>query len=283
MKKPFNKGITRRDFLKASGLGAAATVISEVRGVSTAAGKSKRLAMVIDLQRCGACGACIIACKSENNVQLGFLWANKITRTVGEFPNVRYEFIPTLCNHCEIAPCVAVCPTGALYKGYGDITMHDPEKCIGCKLCIEACPYYPPYYNVLQFHEEIPHQFWRDDRPLMEGVTPSAVQVTQKVGGEVIPYYNPAKEAFRPGSGLRRKDIVEKCTLCDHRVTKGELPFCVEACPADARIFGDLNDPNSEVSVILRKFPSWRLKEEVGTKPKVFYIRSFTRKGPYKM
>ena len=272
MKRSFNKEITRRDFLKASGAGVAgAVMLGATGGMATAqsAIAGKKLAMVIDLQRCTACGACIIACKSENNVQGDVAWASRISRTVGEFPNVRFEYLPTLCNHCENAPCVKACPTGAMHKADGDITMHEPEKCIGCRYCMAACP-----YGVIFFNAEETHKFWRDDKPLIEGITSSAVEVTQEVGGTVIPYYNPAKELSLPGMALRRKGIVEKCTLCDHRVIKGELPYCVESCPANARIFGDLNDPNSEVSQILGKFRSWRLKEDLGTKPKVFYVRS---------
>lgn len=273
MKKSSNKGITRRDLLKVGGLGVAAAVMLEVTGglvTAQSAIAGKRLAMVIDLQRCVACGACIIACKNENNVQGDVVWASKISSTIGEFPNVRYEFIVTLCNHCENAPCVRICPTGAMHKGDGDITMHDPEKCIGCKNCMAQCP-----YDVIHFNGEKTHKFWRDDKPLIEGVTPSAVAVTQEVGGTVIPYYNPDRELLLAGTGLRYKGIVEKCTLCYHRVKNGELPYCVEACPAKARIFGDLNDPNSEVNQILGKFRSWRLKEHLGTEPKVFYVRSF--------
>jgi len=273
MNKIFGKEITRRDFVKFSGLGVAAAVIPAVvsqqsQALSTLAGK--KLAMVIDLHRCTGCGSCTIACKNENNVQGDVYWSSRISRTTGQFPNVRYEYITTLCNHCEKAPCVKLCPTKAMHKGDGDITMHDPEKCIGCRYCIAACP-----YNVIHFNAGETHEFWREDKSLIEGATASAVEVTQKVGGTVIPYYNPAREFSRPGTGLRARGIVEKCTLCDHRVSKGELPYCVEACPANARIFGDLNDPNSEVNQILGKFRAWRLKEELGTEPKVFYVRSF--------
>lgn len=224
-------------------------------------------AMVIDLQRCAGCGACIIACKNENNLQEGVFWANRINRTVGKFPNVRYDFTPTLCNHCANAPCVAACPTGAMHKIDGGITMHDPGKCIGCRYCMAICP-----YGVIYFNKEEPHEFWRDEQALMDG-TSAPTEVTQEVRGTVIPYYNPEREATLPG--IRPKGVVEKCTFCDHRVKQGLLPYCVEACPANARIFGDLDDPNSEVNKILGKYRPFRLREEFGTGPKIYYVRSF--------
>lgn len=272
MNKPVNKGITRRDFLKVSGLATAGAVVLTatgglVKGESALAGK--RLGMVIDRQKCTGCGACAITCKNENNVQDHHFWASRISKTVGEFPNARYDYLPTLCNHCEKAPCVKVCPTKAMHKGEGNVTMHDPGKCIGCRYCIVACP-----YQVIHVNEQKTHKEWREDKPVMEG-TSSPVEVTRQVGGTVIPYYNPARELSRKGSGLRTKGIAEKCTLCEHRLKNGELPYCVESCPANARIFGDLNDPNSAVSQLLVKFHGWRLKEELGTEPKVFYIREF--------
>lgn len=271
--KSFSKEISRRDFIKLGSLGAAAAVIPFVAGQKALANSAldgKKLAMVIDLHQCTGCGACMIACKNENNVQGDVFWASRISGTKGKFPNVRYEYIPTLCNHCEKAPCVKGCPTGAMHKSAGDITDNDPSKCIGCRYCIINCP-----YGVIHFNDAKTHGFWRENKPLIAGVTPSAVEVTQQVGGTVIPYYNPARELTRSGTGLRYRGIVEKCTLCEHRVTRGELPYCVEACPANARIFGDLNDPNSEVNSILGKYRAWRLKEEHGTEPKVFYVRSY--------
>lgn len=276
-----NKEISRRAFLKVGGLGVAAVAVPTLTGGLVHANKGdsplsgKKLAMVIDLQRCVGCGACVIACKNENNVKDGVAWASRISRTTGQFPNVKYEYIPTLCNQCEKAPCVTGCPTGAMHKADGDITMQDPDKCIGCRYCIINCP-----YGVIHFNEKEVHSFWSNDKPLIEGITPSASEVTQKVGGRVLPYYNPARELSKQGTGIRRRGVVEKCTFCDHRVVKGELPYCVEACPANARIFGDLNNPNSEVNKILSKFHSWRLKEELGTKPKVFYVREFNQ-GSY--
>jgi molybdopterin-containing oxidoreductase family iron-sulfur binding subunit len=241
--------ISRRHFLKAGSVGVAA---------------------MADLQHCTGCGGCAVSCKSENNVQRGIRWAKVETRTKGKFPNVGFESLPTLCNHCENAPCVKGCPTGAMHKGYGNITMHTPEKCIGCATCIAMCP-----YDVISRHYEDPHPHWRGDDTLIKDCTPSPKETTEKVGGNVIPNYNPAREESTPGSGLRYKGIVEKCTLCDHRIKKGLLPHCVLSCPCNARVMGDLNDPNSAVSKLLAKYQSRRLKEHLGTEPKVFYVREF--------
>jgi len=274
-KSKINKEISRRDFLKVGGLGVAVAMVPAVAGGLARADEAsklegKTLAMVIDLQRCVGCGSCVISCKNENNVKDGVAWASRIIHTNGKFPSVKYEYIPTLCNHCEHAPCATGCPTRAMHKTKGGITMHDPDKCIGCRYCIVNCP-----YAVITFNEEKRHPFWHDERPTIEGGTASPAEVVLKVDGRRIPYYNPARELSKRGTGIRRRGIVEKCTFCDHRVVKGELPYCVEVCPANARIFGDLNDPNSEVNQILGKFPSWRLKENLGTEPRVYYVRSF--------
>jgi molybdopterin-containing oxidoreductase family iron-sulfur binding subunit len=263
------KKVSRRDFIK-TGMAGAVLASTQAASAEGEHSKCKRLAMVIDLQRCTGCGGCAISCKSENNVQSGNVWASRKIKTVGKFPNVRFEFIPTLCNQCENAPCVKGCPTGAMHKGYGNITMHTPEKCIGCKTCMAMCP-----YDVISRHYENPHPRWRSNEALINGCTSSPKEVTNKLKGNVIPYYNDAKEESSKGSGLRYKGVVEKCTLCDHRVKKGLLPHCVQSCPADARVMGDLDDPNSPVSKLLAKYRPWRLKEHLGTEPKVFYIRNF--------
>jgi molybdopterin-containing oxidoreductase family iron-sulfur binding subunit len=265
-----DKKVSRRDLLKAGGGGLAILAGDQTASAKGKHSKPKRLAMVIDLQHCTGCGGCSIACKSENNVQRGNNWAKIKTFTRGKFPNVGFLSLPTLCNHCENAPCIKGCPTGAMHKGYGDITMHAPEKCIGCKTCMATCP-----YGVISRHYEDPHPHWRSDDALIKGCTSSPKEVTSKVKGNVIPYYNDAREKSTSGSGLRYKGIVEKCTLCDHRVRKGLLPHCVLSCPCKARIMGDLSDPNSEASKLLGKFSSWRLKEHLGTEPKVFYVRNF--------
>lgn len=269
---------SRRDALRGIGLGlvgavAGATALGKI--AHAAQGKPKgipRWAMVIDLQRCVGCGGCMISCKNENNVEEGFAWSTNIRTTKGKFPNVMYEYIPTLCNHCENAPCIENCPTEpkSMHKEYGDVTAHDPEICIGCGSCVRSCP-----YGVPKLHKKATHEFWRDSSALIKDVTQSPDEVAKSAGGETVPYYNPDRENYRKGSGLRKEGVVEKCTLCDHRLAQGKIPYCVDRCPANARIVGDLNDPNSDVNKILGKFKPMRLKEHLGTEPKVFYVRTF--------
>lgn len=230
------------------------------------------LGMVIDLQRCTGCGGCNIACKNENNLQEGVAFSSRIIQTEGQFPNVSYEYKPTLCNQCRDAPCATGCPTKALYKGEGGVTMHDHEKCIGCKYCIVNCP-----YDEIHLTKEDPHGDWEDDEAAIDDGTASPRELKERVGvDEDAPaYYNPNREVGDHEHPTRYKGIVEKCTFCIHRVKDGELPACVEGCPCDARIFGDLNDPDSKVSDVLGKYGGEGLKEELGTQPKVKYVRDY--------
>ena len=228
----------------------------------------KRYAMVIDLHRCVGCAACDIACKSENNVPDGFAWSSHQTETTGKFPHVRYRYIPTLCNHCENAPCVAVCPTNAMYKTDEGLTLHNAELCIGCRKCQSSCPYGSIYFNA-----ERPHRrFRQDDPPAVPECTSTGPEVVEKTETP-IPYYNQACEATY--EGVRRQGIVEKCTFCNHRLALGQLPACVEACPGGARIFGDMNEADSPPRKALAKHRARVLKPEKETKPNVYYIREF--------
>lgn len=226
-----------------------------------------KYAMVIDLHKCVGCGACGLACKTENNTDIGINWAHHIKRTSGTFPDVKYEYIPTLCNHCENAPCAKTCPTGAMHKDELRLTLHDASKCIGCKSCMQACP-----YNVIHYNKKEPHERFRDAVPFAPG-TATGKETAEK-SGEKIPNYNP--ERAKTYLGIREKGIVEKCTLCDHRIKNKELPWCVASCPAKARTVGDLDDPKSEVSKLLGQYGSTVLKPDRGTSPKVFYIRQYT-------
>jgi tetrathionate reductase subunit B len=177
----------------------------------------KRYGMIIDCDKCVGCHLCAVACRQEFDVPKGVWrsWVKVIEK--GDLPNVRRYFLPRLCNHCENAPCVSVCPVKASYKREDGVVLTDYSKCIGCKYCIIACPYDARFINPL----------------------------------------------------IRTSD---KCTFCDHRLEEGRKPACVEICPVNARIFGDLNDPDSEISQLIRDNPVWVLKPELGTHPQVYYI-----------
>ena len=203
-----------------------------------------KYAMVIDLQRCVGCGACSIACRNENNVPEGIYWSSKITETSGTFPNVRYHYRPTLCNHCSNAPCVTGCPTKAMHKLDNGITMHDPGKCIGCRYCEAACPYWARRFNFTDPKLA--------DEPEKE---------TELLNPDMSYLSN------RP----RQKGVMEKCHFCLHRTREGKMPACLEVCPVGARKFGNLLDPESEVSLALKHKRVFVLKEEVGTLPRFFY------------
>ncbi|MHC4350493.1 MAG: 4Fe-4S dicluster domain-containing protein [Planctomycetota bacterium] len=271
-----DQSISRRDMFKATAAaGAAVALLPQRADAASGSLKGKKLAMVIDLQRCTGCGGCSLACRTENNTPEGIFWSNKITKTFGVYPNVNFEYIPTLCNHCENAPCEDVCPTAAMHYTDGGIVNHDPDICIGCKACAVACPYGAIYAN-----RQEPHSFWHDSQRVLKDITSSGREVTEKVGGNGTPYYNPARDRDKPGTAIRQKGVVEKCNFCLHRVRRGQLPACVEGCPCNARIFGDLNDPSSPVSRLLGKYRATRLKEHLGTSPQVYYIRSYNR-GAY--
>ena len=228
----------------------------------------KQYCMVIDLNACVGCSACDISCKSENNVPHSFAWSNHIVETRGTFPDVKYRYIPTLCNHCSNAPCVTACPTTAMHKTEDGLTMLDADKCIGCSACQIACP-----YEVIYRNKEEPHREWHEDEEAMiPGGTSTGEEILEQIGVP-LPYYNPSRADTIPG--VRPRGVVEKCTFCDHRLRRGEQPACVEACPAGARIFGDRNDPNSAPSMALAKHQPRVLKREKGTLPNVFYIREY--------
>lgn len=209
-----------------------------------------RYAMIIDLDRCLACQTCVIACKMENNVpdstpesfksrQMTFR-----TRVVplfrnGKYPEPRVDIYPVQCNQCDNPPCVAACPHEATYKRADGVVLIDWEKCQGCRYCMAACPY---------------------GQRLFIGID------------EPKDYHNP--DAVPPGNVTNRppKGKVDKCTFCAHLVDNGQPPACVAACPAEARIFGDLDDPKSELREIMAGRNSVVLRQDFGTKPHVFYL-----------
>lgn len=225
-----------------------------------------RYGMVINLSRCTGCRACMIACKVENNTPKGNYWMYTFRLESGEFPNTEVWFLPRPCMHCENPACVTACPVDdARFIREDGIVATNAEACIGCRYCDAACPYGVNYFN----YENPQENYYLDwDDPDVNAVT----------GGVIPPYDNPSlDEPIDPegrviAGGGKQAGVMEKCTFCVHRVTKGMQPACAEVCPTSAITFGDLDDPESEVSKLLAENEAFRLQEEFGTSPKVFYI-----------
>jgi Fe-S-cluster-containing dehydrogenase component len=211
------------------------------------------------------CRACMEACKVENDTPQAVFWMYVFRFEEGRYPNTRVWFLPLPCMHCDNAPCVKVCPVGARYKRPDGLVATDWERCIGCRYCEVACPYGVNYFN-WKAPEKNYYLDWkdRDLGPVTHGATP--------------PYKNPdlekpyGPERRRIAGGGHLKGVIEKCTFCVHRVEKGQTTACAQACPVFAIQFGDLEDPNSTVSHLLKKRPHFRLLEEAGTQPRVFYL-----------
>lgn len=224
-----------------------------------------RWAMVIDLDKCFACQSCTAACRMENNTAVAgphetalgraILWNEVLPFVEGEYPLVSSTLIPRPCQHCENPPCTFVCPVRATYKNEEGIVVVDYTRCIGCRMCTVACPYTVRYFN--WFPPEWP-------QGLEQHLNPD------------------------PETAPRPKGVVEKCTFCIQRLRKARekaaaegrtfqatdyQPACVQTCTGHARYFGDLDDPNSLVSKLAHSPRAFRLLEELGTQPKVYYLK----------
>ena len=202
-----------------------------------------RYGMVINRHRCIGCQACSLGCKGQNGIPSGILWnrvivegADVIDGTVGTYPQVSRHYLPIMCQHCENPACLKVCPTGATYKDDKGRVQVNYDNCIGCRMCMAACP-----YNARSFN-------WED--PVRD---PDFAY-----GDKEVP--------------VRMKGVVEKCTFCKERTDKGIEPMCVVVCPFEARTFGDLDDPDSEVSRLIREKSAYAMLEDKGTKPQVYYL-----------
>lgn len=214
-------------------------------------------AYALDLSRCIGCRRCVYACVHENNQsrrpQIQWIRVLLFERgtmnfeesehyyEAGMVPKEGYYTMPVQCQQCDNPPCVKVCPTTATWKEPDGIVVVDYNWCIGCRYCMAACPYWARRFNFAEpeiSSEELnPNLHYLGNRPRMKGV-------------------------------------VEKCTFCVQRTRKGRYPACVEACPVGARKFGNILDPEDEISQVLEKQRVFRLKEELNTQPRFYYFFS---------
>jgi Fe-S-cluster-containing dehydrogenase component len=195
--------------------------------------------MAIDLNRCIGCQSCTAACKMKNGVPAGVFLSKVLVTESGQYPNTRVDYQPMLCMHCNNPSCLQVCPTGATSKRADGIVVVNQDECIGCEYCVNACPY--------------------DARTFLQAMQP----YYQAYGP--TPYEKASYAKLQTG-------VVTKCDFCKDRVDKAQLPACVATCPTQARTFGDLDDPNSEISKLLARRRGTQMLAELGNDPSVFYL-----------
>lgn len=211
---------------------------------------ANKFAIAIDYRRCIGCGSCAVSCKLENNLPNDVWYCTVDTIggdskdcPAGEYGKNTIAYQPFRCQHCDVPACVEACPAGATYKDEETgIVVQDTEKCIGCRSCIEACPY--------QAHGAGVRTFLADEPEFLVGFP---------VGNENAPTHKAV--------------TVEKCNLCFSRTSNGGVPACVEGCPTLAMTFGDLNDPNSEISKLLAERDSEQILPDAGTGSNMYYLK----------
>ncbi len=209
-----------------------------------------RWVMVADLERCVGCQTCTAACKEENATPPGVQWRRVLDMETGEYPDVRRIFLPVGCMHCDEPPCMDVCPSTATRQRADGIVTIDYDLCIGCGYCIVSCPYDARF---------------RTDRARFA-------------------YGGRPNEAERKRFDERRLGVATKCNFCVERLDAGiakglspgldpeASPVCVNSCIASALYFGDIDDPQSGVWVLLSQKNHFRLHEELGTGPRLYYL-----------
>lgn len=213
-----------------------------------------RWGVVIDLTRCVGCYACVVACKQENFLPPETFYNRVlISEDDGKYPVIYKKQYPVQCNHCENAPCVNVCPTGASQTRDDGIVWVDYKRCVGCRSCKIACP-----YQARTFLEDIKEYFPGQGKTEFE-------EASKRI------------KNYETG-------VAMKCIFCKDRVDKGmqeglkpgedreATPACVIACPTKTRVFGDLDDPGSEISQLIREKRAIPFHDEFGTKPSIYYI-----------
>ena len=226
--------------------------------------------MVVDIDRCIGCQACVIACQSENNVPINteglynqrraIQWIRVERYWEGEFPDVKARFIPIMCQHCADAPCEPVCPVFATYHNEEGMNVQVYNRCIGTRFCANNCPYHVRFFN-----------FWEPEWP------------------------DSLKNQLNPDVTVRSRGIMEKCSFCVQRIRRASReadrdgrevadgdralnPACVNACPTDALTFGNLNDENSKARKMVDEELShdgrgYHLFDKLGTNPNVLYLK----------
>lgn len=241
--------------------------------------KERKWGMVVDLDRCTACQACVIACQTENNQTISYedimlqsrhmLWIRIERYWEGQYPNVKARYIPVLCQHCTNAPCEPVCPVYATYHNNDGLNVQIYNRCVGTRYCANNCPYHARVFNFWERHTAAPFM--------------DVFPASQKPAA-------PMNEYLNPDVTVRTKGIMEKCTFCVQRIRRASwrakaerrevedgdvTPACVQACPTNALVFGDLNDANSRASRLRedQKGRGYALLEDLGTEPAITYLK----------
>lgn len=227
--------------------GSAPAPSNPAASAATGGNSSHCWVMVIDQGACIGCNYCTYGCLAVNDVRPDVPW-NEV-RVQTELAGGKI-YLPRPCMHCENPPCVAVCPVQATYRRSDGLVVMDYDRCIGCRYCMVACPYEARHFN------------WEE----WAGTN------------QYVPDFGLPEVPRRP------RGVVEKCTFCLQRIERGltsglvpgvdreATPACVVECPVEARFFGDLNDPQSKVAQLLATRPHFRLREDLGTSPRVYYL-----------
>ena len=225
--------------------------------------------MVIDVDRCTGCEACVIACQAENNIPLNeedrfhegraIEWIRIERYWEGEYPNVKAKFLPVLCQHCENAPCEPVCPVFATYHNNQGLNVQVYNRCVGTRYCANNDPYQVRFFN-----------FWEPEWP------------------------ESLENQLNPDVTVRTRGLMEKCSFCIQRIRRtertlknegrdlrdGELqPACAQTCPTDALVFGNMKDPESRAAKLAKSDRHYKLLETLGTEPNVVYLKKVERDG----
>ncbi len=235
-------------------------MMRELRRALAKPAAERRWSMVIDLRKCVGCHACTISCIAENKLPPGVVYRPVMEEELGKFPHVSRRFTPRPCMQCEKPSCTAVCPVSATWKRADGIVEIDYDQCIGCRYCLTACPYSARTFDAgHNYTDRTPEN------------TPALVDRARAARYEQTKAHDYGKEWGREPDASPIGNA-RKCHFCVHRLEKGMLPECVTGCIGHATFFGDANDPDSLIAELIGRPNGMRLKEELGTQPKVHYL-----------